>query len=130
MVNDPVGDMLVQIKNAYMAGKSVVVLPHSILKEAVAKVFMEEGYLSSVMAVGIGVKKSLSLTLVYHESVPSLTDIKRKSKPGLRVYVGSGAIPTVVGGMGVAILSTPIGIMTGREAKKKHVGGELLCEAW
>jgi len=130
MVNDPVGDMFVQIKNAYMAGKSVVVLPHSILKEAVAKILMEEGYLSSVTAVGEGVKKSLSLTLAYHESVPSLTDIKRKSKPGLRVYVGSSAIPTVVGGMGVAILSTPVGIMTGSAAKKKHVGGELLCEVW
>ena len=113
-----------------MAGNSAVVLPYSKLKEAVAKIFMEEGYLSSVTAVGEGVKKTLELRLRYEGSAPALTDLKRKSKPGLRVYVASHAIPTVVGGMGAAILSTPLGIMTGREAKKKHVGGELLCEVW
>lgn len=130
MVNDPVGDMVAQIKNAYMAGKSIVVFPHSKLKEAVARILAEEGYLSSVAAAGEGVGKSLKLTLQYRQSMPSLTDIKRKSKPGLRVYVGRDAIPTVVGGMGVAILSTPQGIMTGKQARKKHIGGELLCEVW
>jgi len=130
MVNDPVGDMLIQIKNAYMAGNSAVVLPYSKLKEAVAKIFMEEGYLSSVTAVGEGVKKTLELRLRYEGSAPALTDLKRKSKPGLRVYVASHAIPTVVGGMGIAILSTPQGIMTGKDARKKHIGGELLCEVW
>lgn len=130
MVNDSIGDMLVQIKNAYMAGKPVVVLPHAKLKEAVARILMEEGYLSSVAASGEGVKKMLELTLRYHGATPALTDLKRKSKPGLRVYVGAHAIPTVVGGMGVAILSTPQGIMTGKQAKKNHIGGELLCEVW
>lgn len=130
MVNDPVGDMLIQIKNAYMAGKSVVVLPHSKLKEAVAKILMQEGYVLSVSAVGEQVKRSLELRLRYEGSVPALTDLKRKSKPGLRVYVGSHAIPTVVGGMGIAIVSTPLGIMTGKQARNKHIGGEVLCEVW
>lgn len=130
MVNDPIGDMLVQIKNAYMAGKSVVVLPHSKLKEAVANILMDEGYLSSVSTKGEQVKKELELGLRYEGSKPALTDVKRKSKPGLRVYIGRSAIPTVVGGMGIAIVSTPQGIMTGKQAKKNHIGGELLCEAW
>ena len=130
MVNDPIGDMLIQIKNAYMAGKSAVVLPHSKLKEAVAKILMEEGYLSSVSAVGEQVKKTLELKLRYEGSVPALTDLKRKSKPGLRLYVGSHAIPMVVGGMGIAIVSTPLGIMTGKQARNKHIGGEILCEVW
>lgn len=130
MVNDSIGDMLAQIKNAYMAGKSVVVLPHSKLKEAVARILMEEGYLVSVGVRGEHIGKALELTLRYQGVTPALTDLKRKSKPGLRVYVGAHAIPTVVGGMGIAILSTPLGIMTGKQAKKKHTGGELLCEVW
>lgn len=130
MVNDPVGDMLAQIKNAYMAGKSVVALPYSKMKEAVGQILAQEGYLKSVKTEGVYPKQTLSLELVYRQETPALTDIKRKSKPGLRVYVGRDRIPTVVGGMGLAILSTPQGIMTGKQAKKKHIGGELLCEVW
>lgn len=130
MVNDPIGDMLAQIKNSYMAGKSVMVLPHSKLKEAVAKILMDEGYLSAVHSAGERVVKTLELRLRYDGPVPSMTGIKRKSKPGMRVYVASQDIPTVVGGMGTAILSTPQGIMTGKHAKKKNIGGELLCEVW
>lgn len=130
MVSDPIGDMLAQIKNAYMAGKFVVAIPHSKMKEAVARILAEEGYLASVVVGGEQVRKKLELTLRYEGSAPALTDMKRKSKPGLRVYVGTGAIPAVVGGMGVAILSTPQGIMTGKEARKRHIGGELLCEVW
>ncbi len=130
MVSDPIGDMLAQIKNSYMAGKSAVVLPYSKLKEAVARILMEEGYLSSVAVSGERVKKVLEFKLRYEGSTPAITDMKRKSKPGLRVYIGSNAIPTVVGGMGIAILSTPLGIMTGKHAKAKHIGGELLCEVW
>ena len=127
MVNDPIGDMLAQIKNSYMAGKSAVVLPHSKLKEAVATILKEEGYLSSVSSSGDRTPKKLELTLRYNGSRPSLINCKRKSKPGMRVYVASNAIPTVVGGMGIAVLSTPEGIMTGKRAKNKHIGGELLC---
>lgn len=130
MVNDPVGDMLVRIKNAYLAGKAMVHLPHSKTKRAVAQILAQEGYLASVAETGKPPKKTLTLTLHYDSGKPRMTDIKRKSKPGLRVYVGAGNIPVVVGGMGTAILSTPQGIMTGKVAKKKHIGGELLCEVW
>lgn len=130
MVNDSVGDLLAQIKNAYMAGRSVVVLPHSKMKEALARILAREGYLASVEVAGETYKKTLELTLRYQGKSPAMTDVKRKSKPGLRIYVRSEGIPTVVGGMGTAILSTPQGIMTGKEAKKKHIGGELLCEVW
>lgn len=130
MVNDPIGDMLAQIKNAYLAGKSEVHIPHSKMKEMVARILAEEGYLASVAVGGEHVRKKLELTLRYEGSAPALTDVKRKSKPGLRVYVGAMAIAAVVGGMGVAILSTPQGIMTGKEARKRHIGGELLCEVW
>lgn len=130
MVNDSVGDLLAQIKNAYMAGTSVVMLPHSKMKETLARILAREGYLASVEVAGETYKKTLELTLRYQGKSPAMTDVKRKSKPGLRIYVGSEGIPTVVGGMGTAVLSTPQGIMTGKEAKKKHIGGELLCEVW
>lgn len=130
MVNDPIGDMLAQMKNAYLAGKSVISLPYSKMKEALARILVEEGYLTTITVMGEHVNKMLELTLHYQGSMPALTDLKRRSKPGLRIYVGADAIPTVVGGMGVAILSTPQGVMTGKEAKKKHIGGELLCEVW
>lgn len=130
MVNDPIGDLLIQVKNAYRAGKTSVVVPYSKLKEAVARILAQEKYLTDVRITGEHPKKSLELSLRYEGTKPVLTDVKRKSKPGLRLYVGATAIPTVVGGMGVAIVSTPQGIMTGKEARKKHIGGELLCEVW
>ena len=130
MVTDPIGDMISQIKNAFMAGKSEVVLSHSRMKESVAKILCDTGYLKFVESVGNIPKRDLKLTLMYANKVPALTDIKRKSKPGLRVYVGKNEIPKVLSGMGVAILSTPQGIMTGMEAKKRNIGGELLCEIW
>ena len=130
MVTDPIGDMISQIKNAFMAGKGEVVLPYSRMKESVAKILCDTGYLKFVETVGDVPKQELKLTLMYTDKVPALTDIKRKSKPGLRVYVGKNAIPKVLSGMGVAILSTPQGVMTGMEAKKRNIGGELLCIVW
>lgn len=130
MVGDPIGDLIVQIKNAYRAGKASIVVPHSKLKEAVARILARERYLSDVRLTGEYPKKMLVLSLRYEGAKPVLTDVRRKSKPGLRTYVGVREIPTVLGGRGVAILSTPQGIMTGKEARKKHLGGELLCEVW
>lgn len=130
MVTDPIGDMISQIKNAFMARKGDVVLPHSRLKESVAKVLCDTGYLKFVETVGDNPKRELKLTLIYTNKIPALTDIKRKSKPGLRVYVGKNEIPSVISGLGVAILSTPQGVMTGTEAKKRNIGGELLCVVW
>lgn len=130
MVNDPVGDMLIQIKNAYMAGKFTVVIPHSKVKEAVARILAQENYLGASQVQGEHLQKTLHLALRYEDSGPAMTDLKRKSKPGLRLYVGWNDIQSVVGGMGIAILSTPQGIMTGKEAKNRRIGGELLCEVW
>jgi small subunit ribosomal protein S8 len=130
MVNDPIGDMIIQIKNAKMAGIRAVEIPYSRLKFDVAKIMQEEGYLDSVDKSGEFPRQQLKIALSYQGKSAVLTDVKRKSKPGLRIYVGKSMIPQVIGGMGIAILSTPRGIMTGKEAKKQGIGGELLCEIW
>lgn len=129
MVNDPIGDMLAQIKNAAMAGKYVVELPHSRMKIQVAEVLVQEGYLTSAEPFGDKPKLMLRLHLK-SEDASALRDIKRVSKPGLRWYVTKDKIPQVLGGMGIAVLSTSAGIMTGSEAKKRGIGGELLCTVW
>lgn len=130
MVNDPIGDMLIQIKNATLAGRLKAELPYSRIKEAVAKILVEEGYLESIQTLGQEPKTRLQLVLKYNDSEPVITNVKRMSKPGLRRYVGKHEIPQVVGGMGIAIISTPQGMMTGKEAKKRGLGGELICTVW
>lgn len=130
MVNDPIGDMLTQIRNVAMARKRVAELPYSKMKEAVATVLVREGYLTSYKKVGNGAGANLRFTLAYQGRLPILSGIKRVSRPGLRWYVGKKDIPQVMGGMGSAILSTPQGVMTGKEAKTKGVGGEVVCEVW
>lgn len=130
MVNDPIGDMISQIKNASLAGRTSVTLPYSRVKEQLAQIMKEAGYLSDVTKEGEAPKFLLTVKLRYKGRQPVISDLKRKSKPGLRVYVSKNTIPVVVGGMGVAIVSTSQGIMTGKEAKKRGLGGELLCEIW
>lgn len=130
MVNDPIGDMLIQIKNASKARRRVVELPLSRMKRALALILEKEGYIAKVEEFGDVPKKMMRITLAYNDNIPVITDLKRKSKPGLRVYIGKDMIRNVVGGMGIAILSTPLGVMTGKEAKKQGIGGELLCEVW
>lgn len=130
MVNDPIGDMLIQIKNAALARNSEIELPHSKLKAALGKILLDEGYLASVEKVGIDPKANLRVGIRYVNGESVITGVKRVSKPGLRWYVNKDTIPQVVGGMGIAILSTPQGIMTGSDAKKKGIGGELLCKIW
>jgi small subunit ribosomal protein S8 len=130
MVNDPIGDMIIQIKNASMSGKHIVELPYSRVKNAVATIICNAGYVERVEKAGTTDKPQLKITLRYLGNKPVLTDLKRKSKPGLRVYVNKHKIPTVVGGMGIAIISTPQGIMSGSDARKQGLGGELLCEIW
>lgn len=130
MVNDPIGDMIIQIKNAAMAKRRDVMLPYSGVKMALAQTLLKEGYITNVEKSGEAPKLQLRMTLAYNDDIPVLTNVKRKSKPGMRVYIGKHNIPMVVGGMGIAILSTPKGIMTGKEAKKLGLGGELLCEVW
>lgn len=130
MVNDPIGDMLIQIKNAALAGKSTIELPYSKLKMALGALLKDEGYIASVEKTGTDPKAQLRVGIRYVNGVSVITDVKRVSKPGLRWYVNKRMIPQVVGGMGIAILSTPQGIMTGTAAKKKGIGGELLCKIW
>ena len=130
MVNDPIGDLLAQIKNAMLSGKKTVELPYSKMKIAIANILVSEGYLSSAKQKGTVPNASLSLELAYQGKTPVLTDLKRISKPGMRWYVRSNQIPLVVGGMGISILSTPSGVMTGSNAKQKGIGGELLCKVW
>jgi len=130
MVNDPVGDLLAQIKNASMAGLRSIELPHSRMKLSVAKILSQEGYVGTVETVGKAPKQMLKIGIRYHGDVPVLIGVKRMSKPGLRAYVNKGSIPIVVGGMGIAIVSTPQGVMTGKDAKTNGIGGELLCTIW
>lgn len=130
MVNDPISDLLTQIRNASMARKHTIELPFSRMKYAVAEIVSKEGYIGKVEKVGQEPKYMIRIALKYDGGMPAITGLKRISKPGLRWYVNKKEIPTVVGGMGVAILSTPEGVMSGREARKKGIGGELLCTIW
>jgi small subunit ribosomal protein S8 len=130
MVTDPIADMLIRIKNASMAGRSHISVNHSKVKEALAKILSTEGYISDVSLAEEGTKRTLTIALKYHQKKSVITEIKRKSKPGRRQYITKTAIPRVLGGMGTAILSTSSGLMTGKEAQKKGIGGELICEIW
>lgn len=130
-MTDTIADMLIRIKNAYLANKDQVQLPASKKLEAVANVLREAGYLSEVKVVTNDKnQRNLELSLLYSGVTPALTDVKRVSKPGCRVYVTVGEIPAVLHGYGLAILSTSEGILSGAAAKQKGVGGELLAEVW
>lgn len=130
MVNDPIGDMLTRIRNAAMAHNRVIEVATSQLKLAVATLLSKKGYVKEVKVVGEGTGKLLHMELAYEGKEPVLIGVKRVSKPGLRWYVGKKKIPVVMGGAGISIVSTPKGVMTGKEAVKLGVGGELLCEVW
>mgnify|MGYP001229783437 CR=1 FL=1 len=131
MVNDPIGDMLIQVKNAALARRKSVGLPQSKAKLAVAKILKDEGYLTSVDTKQEDGRPVLLLELAYQDAAtPVLSGVRRISKPGLRRYIGNRQIPWVMGGMGIAILSTPKGMMSGKDAKKQGLGGEFICEVW
>lgn len=125
-MQDPLADMLTRIRNAQQVGKSNVSMPSSKLKASVAKVLAEEGYVDSY-AVSEGEKAELTVELKYFEGKPVIAELDRVSRPGLRSYAGKSAIPTVRGGLGVAIVSTSKGVMTDRAARAAGVGGEVLC---
>ncbi len=124
-MTDPIADFLIQVKNAYMAQKESVSLPHSGIKEHLARLLAKEGYLADVKIVAQADSplKNLVVRLVYVDREPRIQEVVRVSKPGRRTYVGANEIPTVLNGMGLVILSTSQGIMTGKEAKNKGVGG-------
>lgn len=131
MLTDPVADMLTRIRNGLQARHPAVTMPSSKLKVAVAEVLREEGFIQGFQELEESPQKKLRIELKYvDKNVPVVTGIKRVSKPGLRVYSGASEMPRVYGGLGVAIVSTSKGVMSGRRARRMGVGGEVLCHVW
>jgi small subunit ribosomal protein S8 len=127
-MQDPIADMLTRIRNAQARGKPSVSMPHSKVKEAIAKVLQDSGFVAAIAVEDEpGNKKSLVITLKYHHGHPVIATIDRTSRPGLRIYRGKDDLPQVMSGLGIAILSTPQGVMTEKQARVKGVGGEILC---
>lgn len=125
-MQDPMADMLTRIRNAQSVGKASVTMPSSKLKVSVAKVLSDEGYVNG-FSVSEGPKQELTVELKYFEGKPVIVELDRVSRPGLRNYAGKAALPTVRGGLGIAIVSTSKGVMTDRAARAAGVGGEVLC---
>ena len=126
-MSDPIADMLTRIRNAQSVEKPVVSMPSSKLKVAIAQVLKDEGYIDAFAVKTEGVKSELEISLKYYAGRPVIERIERVSRPGLRIYRGRVAIPTVMNGLGVAIVTTPKGVMTDRKARATGVGGEVLC---
>jgi small subunit ribosomal protein S8 len=127
---DPIADMLTRIRNANQALLPDVAMSHSNMRESIAKILKKEGYIGEVAVEGKPGAKVIKLKLKYQGRKGVIEGLKRVSSPGLRRYVGSTEIPRVLGGMGISILSTPRGVLSGTEARKQNVGGELLCFVW
>ena len=127
VVNDPIADMLTRIRNAQIAKHDVVVLPASNTKKAIAKILLAEGYVKSVDFIDEAPQGSIKIVLKYNGKQPVIAGLKRISKPGLRVYAKSEELPKVLGGLGIAIISTSKGLMTDKEARKEMIGGEVLA---
>lgn len=130
MQTDPLADFLTSIRNANKVSKPLVMSPYSRLKGDVADVLKKEGFIQDFELVKEGKHQKLKVTLKVNQEQKAIQNIRRVSKPGLRLYVGAGEIPKVLGGLGVSVLSTPKGVMSGREAKKQNVGGEVLLYIW
>ncbi len=126
-MTDPIADMLTRIRNALAAGKTEVSMPLSKQKQAIAQLLQDEGYITGMVAGEIDGKPTLTISLKYHEGKPVIEKIKRVSRPGLRIYKGKDELPKVMGGLGIAIISTSSGLMTDRAARKAGQGGEILC---
>jgi small subunit ribosomal protein S8 len=128
---DPIADMLTRIRNGLEARHPKVDVPASRLKGDIAKILKDEGYIANYKLTEDGSKKSIRIYLKYTPgNMPVISRIERVSRPGCRVYVGQTDIPRVLGGLGINILTTARGVMTGRDAHKEHVGGEILCRVW
>jgi small subunit ribosomal protein S8 len=131
MVNDPVADMLTRIRNASMVRHRRVVMPHSKMKESIAKILADEGFISGYTVVEEKPHANLVMGMKYTgKGDPVITGLERVSKPGRRIYIGYREIPWVRSGLGISIVSTPKGVMTGRQARREQVGGEVICNIW
>lgn len=126
MLTDPIADMLTRIRNAHLALHKEVSVPSSKMKQSIAAILKQEGYVDNVTVDD----KAITLSLKYHQGKPAIAGLKRVSKPGRRIYVGSSQIPRVQNGLGICIISTSSGVLDGVSAQEKKVGGELLCEIW
>lgn len=126
MVNDPVADTLIRIKNGYMASQREVEVGYSKLVLNLCQLLVNEGFIKSSKEDG----RKINVVLKYESRKPALTEVKRVSKPGLRIYKGVKNLPTVLNGMGIAIISTPKGLMTDKQARKELVGGEIMAYVW
>jgi small subunit ribosomal protein S8 len=130
-LTDPVADFLTRVRNAIRARQQKVDVPVSKLKLEIARILKEEGYIANFKATEEEGKRVLRVYLKYgNNNEPTISNVQRVSRPGCRVYVGRNEIPRVLGGLGINILTTPRGVMTGRDARKQGVGGEILCEVW
>ncbi|MES1992398.1 MAG: 30S ribosomal protein S8 [Pseudomonadota bacterium] len=129
-MTDPIADMLTRIRNAQRAGKAQVSMPLSRSKQAIAELLLEEGYVANIQVVKEGVKSTLALELKYFDGRPVIEHLERISRPGLRIYRGTGDLPSVLGGLGVAIVSTSKGLMTDRTARAQGMGGEVVCTVY
>ena len=131
VINDPIADMLTRIRNGLIARHDSVTMPASNMKKAIAKILLDEGYIKSVDFVDDGLQGQIKIVLKYVQGKESvIKGLKRISKPGLRVYARSNEIPKVLGGLGIAIVSTSKGVMTDKEARSAGVGGEVLAYIW
>ena len=129
--SDPIADMLARVRNAIMAGQSHVVMPSSKMKSEIARVLKDEGYVRNFEIIHDGPRATLRVWLKYTEAKePVITGLRRISRPGRRAYCGRRDVPWVMSGLGIAILSTPLGVMTDQQARRSRVGGEVLCQVW
>ena len=130
MVTDPIADLLTRVRNAAMARHDSVNIPASKVKIVIAKILKDEGFIADYSIIKGEPQRTIKITLKYIDKQPAFIGLERVSKPGLRIYSGKKEIPRVYGGLGIAVISTSKGLMTGQEAWKKNIGGEVLCYIW
>lgn len=129
-MTDPIADMIIRIKNALMAGRSQVAMPHSKMKQAIGQILVDNGYVAGMNLKDLKPQGEIVFDLKYINRVPAITDVRRISKPGRRLYSSSAQIPRALGGYGLTIVSTSKGVMSDTEARKQKIGGEVLCQIW
>jgi small subunit ribosomal protein S8 len=129
-MTDPIADMIIRVKNAFLASRATVEIPHSKMKEALAKILVAEGYVQSYEVKATAPQNTIDIKLKYIGKIPAITEVRRLSKPGRRMYANVNDIPRSLGGYGVTIVSTSKGVVTDKDARKMNVGGEVLCQIW
>jgi len=130
MTTDSIADMLIRIKNALAAGHKEVVIPHSKLKVAIAGILVKENYVEKMESIEVKSQNQIKLKLRYEGSLPAISGVQRVSKPGRRLYAPVNQIPVTLGGYGITVLSTSLGVLTDKEARLKNIGGEVICQIW